>query len=422
MVCIGRDYRVATTGATQAGIYLQGATEHSHGIGSTLLSNTAVRAGEILGSILAHDAQRGTGSRTSSSARATGHLTLTARAAARKVARRGGRPGVPASPSASPGAGVDWDALLRPSCARAAAYSWTIQQDERTAAGDRRGARAEPDDDVLGSAAATGWRRRSPASGSPVGRPPHGGRPLAEVDRGGGAAQRGVRRRGHGAVPRRAARGARPRRPPLRRRVRRPRRPLSPRARARPRARRGHGSNPTVACTRSSIHPPASAAGAVRLRCRPPRRSPTDEFRHPPPVCRPMTSTLAIEAAGLVKSFGKTRAVDGVDLAVQRGAVYGVLGPNGAGKTTTIRMLATLLRPDAGQRTGARARRRRRGRRGARARQPDGPARLGRRRPHRPREPHPARAAARLPARSRRACGPTSCWRRSAWRRRADGS
>src|SRR3954469_24802705 len=61
-----------------------------------------------------------------------------------------------------------------------------------------------------------------------------------------------------------------------------------------------------------------------------------------------MTSTLAIEAAGLVKSFGATRAVDGVDLAVQRGAVYGVLGPNGAGKTTTIRMLATLIEPDAG--------------------------------------------------------------------------
>jgi ABC-2 type transport system ATP-binding protein len=59
-------------------------------------------------------------------------------------------------------------------------------------------------------------------------------------------------------------------------------------------------------------------------------------------------STLAIEASGLVKSFGETRAVDGVDLAVRRGAVYGVLGPNGAGKTTTIRMLATLLRPDEG--------------------------------------------------------------------------
>ena len=59
-------------------------------------------------------------------------------------------------------------------------------------------------------------------------------------------------------------------------------------------------------------------------------------------------ATFAIEADGLVKSFGDTRAVDGVDLEVPRGAVYGVLGPNGAGKTTTIRMLATLLRPDAG--------------------------------------------------------------------------
>ncbi len=58
--------------------------------------------------------------------------------------------------------------------------------------------------------------------------------------------------------------------------------------------------------------------------------------------------TLAIEATGLVKSFGETRAVDGVDLSVRSGTVYGVLGPNGAGKTTTIRMLATLLRPDAG--------------------------------------------------------------------------
>src|SRR5688572_30683664 len=59
--------------------------------------------------------------------------------------------------------------------------------------------------------------------------------------------------------------------------------------------------------------------------------------------------TLAIEATGLVKAFGTTKAVDGVDLAVREGSVYGVLGPNGAGKTTTIRMLATLLRPDAGE-------------------------------------------------------------------------
>jgi ABC-2 type transport system ATP-binding protein len=61
-----------------------------------------------------------------------------------------------------------------------------------------------------------------------------------------------------------------------------------------------------------------------------------------------VSSPLALEASGLVKSFGEVRAVDGVDLAVRSGSVYGVLGPNGAGKTTTIRMLATLLRPDAG--------------------------------------------------------------------------
>jgi ABC-2 type transport system ATP-binding protein len=59
-------------------------------------------------------------------------------------------------------------------------------------------------------------------------------------------------------------------------------------------------------------------------------------------------ATLAIEATGLRKSYGRTRAVDGVDLTVRRGSVYGVLGPNGAGKTTTIRMLATLTRPDGG--------------------------------------------------------------------------
>ncbi|HEX6059862.1 MAG TPA: ATP-binding cassette domain-containing protein [Gemmatimonadaceae bacterium] len=58
--------------------------------------------------------------------------------------------------------------------------------------------------------------------------------------------------------------------------------------------------------------------------------------------------THAIETSTLVKHFGDTRAVDGIDLEVARGAVYGLLGPNGAGKTTTIRVLATLLRPDGG--------------------------------------------------------------------------
>ncbi|MCM3364934.1 ATP-binding cassette domain-containing protein [Niallia sp. Sow4_A1] len=56
----------------------------------------------------------------------------------------------------------------------------------------------------------------------------------------------------------------------------------------------------------------------------------------------------AVEANGLVKVFGDNRAVDGVDLQVRTGSIYGVLGPNGAGKTTTIRMLATLLKADAG--------------------------------------------------------------------------
>lgn len=59
-------------------------------------------------------------------------------------------------------------------------------------------------------------------------------------------------------------------------------------------------------------------------------------------------SDLAVEARGLVKRFGDTVALAGVDLEVPRGAVYGLLGPNGAGKTTTVRVLTTLLRPDAG--------------------------------------------------------------------------
>src|SRR5688572_10858014 len=66
----------------------------------------------------------------------------------------------------------------------------------------------------------------------------------------------------------------------------------------------------------------------------------------------------AITAEGLVKTFGKpgkneVRALDGLDLTVEEGSVLGLLGPNGAGKTTTVRILATLLRPDAGRATVA---------------------------------------------------------------------
>ena len=59
----------------------------------------------------------------------------------------------------------------------------------------------------------------------------------------------------------------------------------------------------------------------------------------------------AVEAHGLVKTFGSNRAVDGVDLSVRAGTVYGVLGPNGAGKSTVISMLATLMKADAGTAT-----------------------------------------------------------------------
>lgn len=57
----------------------------------------------------------------------------------------------------------------------------------------------------------------------------------------------------------------------------------------------------------------------------------------------------AIRAEGLVKRYGKVTALDGVDLAVPEGSVLGLLGPNGAGKTTVVRILTTLLRPDAGR-------------------------------------------------------------------------
>jgi ABC-2 type transport system ATP-binding protein len=60
---------------------------------------------------------------------------------------------------------------------------------------------------------------------------------------------------------------------------------------------------------------------------------------------------LAIETSALAKSYGKTRALDGIDLRIRSGSVYGLLGPNGAGKTTAIRILTTLIRPTSGSAT-----------------------------------------------------------------------
>jgi ABC-2 type transport system ATP-binding protein len=66
-----------------------------------------------------------------------------------------------------------------------------------------------------------------------------------------------------------------------------------------------------------------------------------------------MSDSLAIEAVGLAKAYGRTRALAGLDLEVGAGEILGVLGPNGAGKTTAVRVLTTLLRPDRGTARGA---------------------------------------------------------------------
>ena len=58
--------------------------------------------------------------------------------------------------------------------------------------------------------------------------------------------------------------------------------------------------------------------------------------------------TATIEASGVVKRFGKTVALDGLDLVAEQGVILAVLGPNGAGKTTFVRAIATLIKPDSG--------------------------------------------------------------------------
>ncbi len=77
--------------------------------------------------------------------------------------------------------------------------------------------------------------------------------------------------------------------------------------------------------------------------------STTPEARRAPSP--PTDGQAAIVVRGVVKAFGDVRALDGVDLDVTRGTVLGLLGPNGAGKTTLVRVLTTLLIPDAGTAT-----------------------------------------------------------------------
>jgi ABC-2 type transport system ATP-binding protein len=74
----------------------------------------------------------------------------------------------------------------------------------------------------------------------------------------------------------------------------------------------------------------------------------TPSTRGPAGTFASVEAGLAIEARGIEKSFGKVRALAGVDLVVPQGSILGLLGPNGAGKTTMVRILATLLKPDAG--------------------------------------------------------------------------
>jgi len=76
--------------------------------------------------------------------------------------------------------------------------------------------------------------------------------------------------------------------------------------------------------------------------------SPGDDFGDLEPSDPPM-SDIAIRTTGLVRRFGEFTAVDGVDLAVEEGEIYGFLGPNGAGKSTLLRVLCTLLLPSAGR-------------------------------------------------------------------------
>src|SRR5205085_10932195 len=96
---------------------------------------------------------------------------------------------------------------------------------------------------------------------------------------------------------------------------------------------------------------PAPAGRAFRrdARCEGARRRLRCRLRTNAGVRRLQRSAAVIEASGLHKAFGTVRAVDGVSFVARDGEITGLLGPNGAGKTTTLRMLYTLMKPDAGR-------------------------------------------------------------------------
>jgi ABC-2 type transport system ATP-binding protein len=96
---------------------------------------------------------------------------------------------------------------------------------------------------------------------------------------------------------------------------------------------------------RQASKPAATRAAATAKT--PARKTPARTTSPRPPKAKPVETVLAIQ--GLVKRFGDTIAVAGIDLSVDAGSFYGIVGPNGAGKTTTLSMVTGLLRPDAGR-------------------------------------------------------------------------